>query len=83
MVDAAMEEPTHRALGQTDEEFDRIRDRLEREPNHLELAMYSDMWYEQCSDHMTEYMASSRWLGSRSSLSRMRSNSSSVSPSAR
>ena len=42
-----------------------------------------ELLYEQCSDHMTEYMASSRWFGSRPSLSQMRSNSSSVSPSAR
>ena len=43
------EVPLHRALGLTDEEFDRICDTLGREPNHLELAMYSVMWSEHCS----------------------------------
>ena len=42
-------EPTHRALGLTDEEADRIAEILGREPNHLELAMYSVMWSEHCS----------------------------------
>src|SRR5690606_16381532 len=31
--------------------------------------------YEQCSDHITEYMASSEWVGSRPRISRMRSYS--------
>src|ERR671924_679073 len=39
--------------------------------------------YEQCSDHMTAYMASSRWLGSRPRMRPMADASSSVSPSAR
>ena len=42
-----------------------------------------ELLYEQCSDHITEYIASSRWLGSRPSRVRIWSNSSSVSPSAR
>lgn len=45
----AAEEPVHRALGLTDDELDRIRQILGREPNHLELAMYSVMWSEHCS----------------------------------
>ncbi|MEZ5240008.1 MAG: phosphoribosylformylglycinamidine synthase subunit PurL, partial [Microthrixaceae bacterium] len=40
---------THRALGLTDGEYEEIRARLGREPNHLELAMYSVMWSEHCS----------------------------------
>jgi phosphoribosylformylglycinamidine synthase subunit PurL len=39
----------HRALGLTDEELDAIRDRLGRDPNELELAMFSVMWSEHCS----------------------------------
>jgi len=39
----------HRSLGLTDDEFARISEILGREPNHLELAMYSVMWSEHCS----------------------------------
>jgi phosphoribosylformylglycinamidine synthase len=43
-------EPLHRRLGLTDEELEAIRDRLAgREPNELELAMFSVMWSEHCS----------------------------------
>jgi phosphoribosylformylglycinamidine synthase len=43
-------EPLHRRLGLTDDELDAIRDRLAgREPNELELAMFSVMWSEHCS----------------------------------
>ncbi len=49
MTDASEAEPTHRALGLTDDELDQIIDTLGREPNHLELAMYSVMWSEHCS----------------------------------
>ncbi len=41
--------PVHRALGLTDAELDDIVSILGREPNHLELAMYSVMWSEHCS----------------------------------
>jgi phosphoribosylformylglycinamidine synthase len=42
--------PLHRQLGLTDEELDAIRDRLAgRDPNALELAMFSVMWSEHCS----------------------------------
>ena len=41
--------PRHRALGVTDEELDAIRERLGRDPNPLELAMFSVMWSEHCS----------------------------------
>jgi phosphoribosylformylglycinamidine synthase len=43
-------EPLHRRLGVTDVELEAIRDRLGgREPNDLELAMFSVMWSEHCS----------------------------------
>jgi len=42
--------PLHRRLGLTDEELDAIRARLDgRDPNPLELAMFSVMWSEHCS----------------------------------
>lgn len=41
--------PVHQALGLTDDELDDIIETLGREPNHLELAMYSVMWSEHCS----------------------------------
>ncbi len=43
------EEPLHRALGLTDEELERIRAILGRDPNRNELAMFSVMWSEHCS----------------------------------
>jgi phosphoribosylformylglycinamidine synthase len=39
----------HRALGLMDVELDAIREKLGREPNELELAMFSVMWSEHCS----------------------------------
>ena len=42
-------EPLHRALGLTDDELERIRETLGREPNPNELAMYGAMWSEHCS----------------------------------
>ena len=43
-------EPLHRRLGLTDDELVAIRERLDgREPNELELAMFSVMWSEHCS----------------------------------
>ena len=41
--------PLHRALGLTDDELDAISDRLDRDPNDVELAMFSVMWSEHCS----------------------------------
>ncbi|MFI5226510.1 MAG: phosphoribosylformylglycinamidine synthase subunit PurL, partial [Candidatus Limnocylindrales bacterium] len=43
------EEPLHRSLGITDDELVAIRQRLGRDPNELELAMFSVMWSEHCS----------------------------------
>ncbi|MEI7760023.1 MAG: phosphoribosylformylglycinamidine synthase subunit PurL [Thermoleophilia bacterium] len=42
------EQPIHRQLGLTDGENARIRDLLEREPNHFELAVFSLLWSEHC-----------------------------------
>jgi len=43
-------EPLYRRLGVTDDELEAIRDRLDgRDPNDLELAMFSVMWSEHCS----------------------------------
>ena len=43
-------EPLHRRLGVTDDELGAIRERLGgRDPNDLELAMFSVMWSEHCS----------------------------------
>jgi phosphoribosylformylglycinamidine synthase subunit PurL len=39
----------HRSLGLTDDEAARIAGILGRDPNHLELAMFSVMWSEHCS----------------------------------
>jgi phosphoribosylformylglycinamidine synthase len=42
--------PLHRRLGVTDDELAAIHDRLGgRDPNDLELAMFSVMWSEHCS----------------------------------
>jgi phosphoribosylformylglycinamidine synthase subunit PurL len=42
------EQPLHRALGLTDGELDRIGALLGRDPNHLELAVFSLLWSEHC-----------------------------------
>ena len=39
---------THRELGLTDHEFELICAAIEREPNDLELAIFSLMWSEHC-----------------------------------
>jgi phosphoribosylformylglycinamidine synthase len=48
-VTAADATPIHIALGLTDEELADIIEILGREPNRLELSMYSVMWSEHCS----------------------------------
>ena len=42
-------EPLHRRLALTDDEFASIVDKLGREPNHTELALFAAMWSEHCS----------------------------------
>jgi phosphoribosylformylglycinamidine synthase II len=39
---------THRELGLTDSEYDRIVELMGREPNQVELAIFSLMWSEHC-----------------------------------
>jgi phosphoribosylformylglycinamidine synthase subunit PurL len=39
----------HRELGLTDSEFELIRQKLGREPNDVELAMFSLLWSEHCA----------------------------------
>jgi phosphoribosylformylglycinamidine synthase subunit PurL len=39
----------HRELGLTDVEFDLICEKLDRQPNDVELAMFSLLWSEHCS----------------------------------
>ncbi len=48
MTQVAPEQPLHRALGLTDEELERIRSLLERDPNEFELAVFSLLWSEHC-----------------------------------
>jgi phosphoribosylformylglycinamidine synthase len=42
-------QPRHRQLGLTDAEFELICDKLGREPNEVELAVFSLMWSEHCA----------------------------------
>jgi phosphoribosylformylglycinamidine synthase subunit PurL len=42
-------ESRHRELGLTDFEYERITELLEREPNDVELAMFSLLWSEHCA----------------------------------
>jgi phosphoribosylformylglycinamidine synthase len=48
----------HRELGLTDAEYEAICDRMGREPNALELAVFSLMWSEHCA-----YKHSKKLLG--------------------
>ena len=45
----AAENAPHRELGLTDDEYARITDLLGREPNGVELAMFSLLWSEHCA----------------------------------
>ena len=61
------DEPVHRALGLTDDEAASIAATLGREPNHLELAMYSVMWSEHCSYkssriHLRRFPTEAPWV---------------------
>ncbi len=47
-LSSVAEQPIHRQLGLTDDEYSRIRELLEREPNHFELAVFSLLWSEHC-----------------------------------
>jgi phosphoribosylformylglycinamidine synthase II len=41
--------PKHRELGLTDDEYELIVEKLERDPNDVELAMFSLLWSEHCA----------------------------------
>jgi phosphoribosylformylglycinamidine synthase len=41
--------PKHRELGLTDHEYELINEQLGREPNDVELAMFSLLWSEHCA----------------------------------
>ena len=43
------DQATHRELGLTDAEFDLICEKMGREPNGVELAMFSLLWSEHCA----------------------------------
>ena len=44
-----VETPKHRELGLTDSEYELIVEKLGREPNDVELAMFSLLWSEHCA----------------------------------
>jgi phosphoribosylformylglycinamidine synthase II len=48
-ADAAARPAAHVQLGLTDAEFDLIREKLGRDPNEVELAMFSLLWSEHCA----------------------------------
>jgi phosphoribosylformylglycinamidine synthase len=48
LTEVAAEQSLHRALGLTDQELDRIRGLLDRNPNDFELAVFSLLWSEHC-----------------------------------
>jgi len=47
-LSSVAQQPLHRALGLSDQEFARIQDVLERTPNDFELAVFSLLWSEHC-----------------------------------
>ena len=57
-MNVASPQPLHRSLGLTDEEYARIGEEIEREPNDFELAVFSLLWSEHCG-----YKHSRRLLG--------------------
>jgi phosphoribosylformylglycinamidine synthase len=48
-MSAATDTPKHRELGLTDREFELICAGMDREPNDVELAMFSLLWSEHCA----------------------------------
>jgi phosphoribosylformylglycinamidine synthase len=48
-VSAGVSESPHRELGLTDFEYERITELLGRDPNGVELAMFSLLWSEHCA----------------------------------
>ncbi|MFZ0012616.1 MAG: phosphoribosylformylglycinamidine synthase subunit PurL [Acidimicrobiia bacterium] len=63
----ATQQPAHRQLGMTDDEYQTVLDILEREPRPAELAMYSVMWSEHCSykssrRHLRRFPTEAEWV---------------------
>ncbi len=61
------EEPVHRLLGLTDDEFVSVNAILGRAPSDAELAMYSVMWSEHCSykssrAHLGRFPTQAPWV---------------------
>ena len=48
-MSAGVSESPHRELGLTDSEYERITELLGRDPNGVELAMFSLLWSEHCA----------------------------------
>jgi phosphoribosylformylglycinamidine synthase len=48
-VNATTTAARHRELGLSDSEYERIRELLGRDPNEVELAMFSLLWSEHCA----------------------------------
>jgi phosphoribosylformylglycinamidine synthase len=48
-VSAEVSESRHRELGLSDSEYERITELLGRDPNDVELAMFSLLWSEHCA----------------------------------
>ena len=57
-MSGATAQAAHRALGLTDAEYDLIVEKMGREPNGVELAVFSLMWSEHCA-----YKHSKKLLG--------------------
>jgi len=62
-----VQEPIHRKLGMTDDEYQSVIDILGREPRPAELAMYSVMWSEHCSykssrAHLGRFPTEAPWV---------------------
>src|ERR1700693_1152525 len=67
MAEPRNEQPLHRRLGLTDDELAAVVEELGREPNGLELAMYSVMWSEHCSykssrTHLGRFPTTAPWV---------------------
>lgn len=63
----SVQEPVHRRLGMTDDEYRSVVDILDREPRPAELAMYSVMWSEHCSykssrSHLGRFPTEAPWV---------------------
>ena len=61
------QEPVHRQLGMSDDEYQSVLDILGREPWPAELAMYSVMWSEHCSykssrTHLGRFPSEAPWV---------------------